>query len=50
MESSPAMADLGPQGPQQQGGGGVPRWVYYLGALLLLNALSYFFHWGWILY
>ncbi len=49
MEKSITMADLGPQGAPPSGGG-IPRWVYYLGALLLFNALSYFFHWGWILY
>jgi len=30
-----------------EGGGGGMRWLLYIGILLLVNFLSYFFNWGW---
>ncbi|MEC7947130.1 MAG: hypothetical protein VX265_06145 [Myxococcota bacterium] len=27
-----------------------PRWVLYAGALVLFNAASYVFDWGWVLW
>ncbi len=35
---------------QQQGGGGLPGWVIWIGILILFNVLSHVFNWGWILY
>ncbi len=32
------------------GGDGVPSWLFYVGGLILFNALSWFFGWGWIIY
>ena len=56
----------GPQQPPQQwqqqqqqpeyyeeyneGGSGIPGWVFWVGALLLFNGLSCAFDWGFIIY
>jgi hypothetical protein len=31
-------------------GNGVPRWVFFVGAIIVLNVLSQAFHWGFIFY
>jgi hypothetical protein len=31
-------------------GSGVPRWLFFVGALILLNVLSQAFHWGFVFY
>jgi hypothetical protein len=28
----------------------MPRWVWWIGAIILLNVLSQVFHWGFIFY
>jgi hypothetical protein len=33
-----------------EGGGGVPGIVIWLGVLVVFDVLSYVFHWGFILY
>ncbi len=33
-----------------EGGSGVGGWLIWIGALLLINALSYFLEWGFWLY
>jgi len=36
--------------PPPRSGGGIPGWVFWLGGLLIFNALSYFLGWGWVLF
>jgi hypothetical protein len=38
------MSDMQPQG------GGFPRWLIWIGVIVVFDALSLIFHWGWILY
>lgn len=33
-----------------EGGGGIPSIVFWIGGVLIFDALSYAFNWGWILY
>jgi hypothetical protein len=35
---------------QPSSGSGVPRWAWWIGALVLLNVLSQVFGWGFIFY
>lgn len=32
------------------GGSAIPGWLFTIGILVLVNALSYFFNWGFWLY
>lgn len=27
-----------------------PKWLFYIGGLVLFNVLSYVFNWGWVLW
>lgn len=38
------------QYPQGHNGPSIPRWVWWIGALVLLNVLSQVFHWGFVFY
>ncbi len=38
------------QYPQGQNSPQIPRWVWWIGAIILLNVLSQAFHWGVIIY
>jgi hypothetical protein len=40
------MSDQYPQGNSPQ----IPRWVWWVGAIILLNVLSQVFHWGFVFY
>jgi hypothetical protein len=35
---------------ESRGGGGAWHWLIWIGVLLLVNLLSYVFHWGFWLY
>lgn len=28
----------------------IPRWLFWVGGLIIFNVLSYVFNWGWVLY
>ncbi len=41
------MSDQYPQGPSSPQ---IPRWVWFIGGIILLNVLSQAFGWGFIFY
>jgi hypothetical protein len=43
-------ASMSEEYPQQSNGPQVPRWVWWIGALVVINVLSQVFHWGFIFY
>jgi hypothetical protein len=50
IEDANEFEDLGQYQQEQPAPRRFPRWLFYIGGLVIFNVLSYVFDWGWVLW